>query len=278
MLTASRRAVAAQVVGGRHRPPPGRRHLEQLERPVRASRRAGARRCADSSAGRRRASGVARAALDPQPLAVLSSRYAPIAGVSARTTRSSSAAGPRRVEPPLGRVDLVGVGDALLRLLRQLQRAGLGPVERLDQQLAAERREPRRQRAGACRPGRIGSAPRERHRARVEALRRCWKIVTPVSRVARHQRALDRRRAAPARQQRRVHVQHQVARQQRLLDQLPELADADRLRLGCVDRRHAPRRRSRSASGAARCRARGRPRRPAAARACGRGPAGGRAA
>ena len=33
-------------------------------------------------------------------------------------------------------------------------------------------------------------------------------IVVPVSLVARHHRALDRRGAAPARQQRRVHVQH----------------------------------------------------------------------
>ena len=49
-------------------------------------------------------------------------------------------------------------------------------------------------------------------------------IVTPVSRVAGHDRALDRRRAAPPRQQRGVHVEQQMLGEQRLADQLPERA------------------------------------------------------
>ena len=50
---------------------------------------------------------------------------------------------------------------------------------------------------------------------------------TPVSRVAGHDRALDGRRAAPARQQRRVHVDQLVVGQQRLADQRAERADDD---------------------------------------------------
>ena len=45
--------------------------------------------------------------------------------------------------------------------------------------------------------------------------------------VAGHDRPLDRGRAAPARQQRRVDVQHRVVREQRLLDQRAERAHAD---------------------------------------------------
>ena len=49
--------------------------------------------------------------------------------------------------------------------------------------------------------------------------------------VAGHDRALDRRRPAPARQQRGVHVQQLVRGQQRLLDQRPEGAHHQRIRL-----------------------------------------------
>ena len=51
--------------------------------------------------------------------------------------------GPRRVEQAIGRLDLLGVGDALLGLFAE----GRLGVERLDQQLAAERGQPRRQAA-----------------------------------------------------------------------------------------------------------------------------------
>ena len=68
-------------------------------------------------------------------------------GVSARTMRSSSDGRARRVEAPLRRVDLLGVGDALLRLGSQLQRTRLRLVERLDQQRRPERGEPLAQRA-----------------------------------------------------------------------------------------------------------------------------------
>ena len=88
------------------------------------------------------------------------------------------------------------------------------------------------------------------------------KIVTPVYGVARHQRALDRRGAAPARQQGRMDVQHQVVRQERLADQLPELAHADPLGRRGVDRGARLRRRSRSRPAAPGCRGRARPARP----------------
>ena len=51
-------------------------------------------------------------------------------------------------------------------------------------------------------------------------------IETPVRSSPAMIAALDRRRPAPARQQRRVHVQHLVLGQQRLLDQRPERAHA----------------------------------------------------
>ncbi len=60
---------------------------------------------------------------------------------------------------------------------------------------------------------------------------------TPVSRVAGEDRPLDRRRAAPARQQREVHV-HETVRQrieQRDRQQLPERDDHTQLRTTRTD-------------------------------------------
>ena len=69
--------------------------------------------------------------------------------------------------------------------------------------------------------GRIGSACC-RHTGPLSspAVRRM--IETPVSRVAGHDRALDRRRAAPARQQRRMDVEDLVVGEQRLLISAPK--------------------------------------------------------
>jgi len=47
--------------------------------------------------------------------------------------------------------------------------------------------------------------------------------------VARHERALDRRRPAPARQQRRMHVEPEPAVEQRVGDQQPVRRDDDRV-------------------------------------------------
>ena len=60
-------------------------------------------------------------------------------GVSARTRRSSRSAVSSRVEPAVLGPDLLGVGHAGVRLVAE---GGL-EVERLHEQLAAERREPR---------------------------------------------------------------------------------------------------------------------------------------
>ena len=108
-------------------------------------------------------------------------------------------------------------------------------------------------------------------RPRVELGLDSLMIVTPVSAVAGHQRPLDRRRAAPARQQRRVDVEPERPRESRLGNQ------------------HARRPRRRPSPprvevrleplglDAPGCRAAPRPPSPAAARPCARGPAAGRA-
>ena len=69
-------------------------------------------------------------------------------GVSARTMRSSSDGRARRVEAALGRVDLLGVGDALLRLVGRSSSAPASAwSKRLDQQRRPERGEPLAKRA-----------------------------------------------------------------------------------------------------------------------------------
>ena len=144
-------------------------------------------------------------------------------GRSARTVRSTLVRRPRRVERAVGGLDLVRVGDAGLVLLDP--RRAL--VERADEQLAAEILEPRGERAVVVvRPDRLGSA-RQTGPESSPAVSRM--IETPVSRVAGHDRPLDRRRAAPARQQRRVDVEELVVGQQRLLDQRAVRADEERV-------------------------------------------------
>ena len=92
-------------------------------------------------------------------------------------------------------------------------------------------------------------------------------IVTPVSRVARQDRALDGRRAAPARQQRRMDVQPERPVEQR---RAGSAARTRRRRSRRPARRAAPA----VPAGGRGCRAARRPPSPAAARACGRGRAG----
>ncbi len=88
------------------------------------------------------------------------------------------------------------------------------------QQLAAEPLQALRER-----PVRVVRADRllrgRAHRPAVESLGEAHDRNARL-RVARHDRPLDRRRPAPARQQRGVHVQQRVCREQRLLDQRPE--------------------------------------------------------
>ena len=135
------------------------------------------------------------------------------------------------IEQPVGGLDLLGVGHPLAGLLAE---RGLG-VEHLHQQLAAERRQPRGQaavvvvgpdRLGALeaeRPGvELGGGTHDRHAGLL---------------VAGLDRPLDRRRPAPARQQRRMHVEHLVLGEQRLAEQRPVGADQHRLGLGRGDRR-----------------------------------------
>ena len=116
---------------------------------------------------------------------------------------------------------------------------------------------------------RVELADRERllrrDRARRRARRPSRWIVTPVSLVAGEDRALDRRRAAPARQERRVDVQPERALEQARRDVEAVRADDD------ARRRHRGARASRA--GAPGCRAGRPPPSRAAARACGRGPA-----
>ena len=130
---------------------------------------------------------------------------------------------PGRIEQPVGRADLLGIGGCALVLVGERERlAGVDLRERLHEQLGAERLQARRERAvGVVRLDRLvlgqahGSAVEaggESHDRHARAL------------VARHDGALHGSRAAPARQQRGVHVQQLVVGQQRLLDQRPERA------------------------------------------------------
>ena len=128
-----------------------------------------------------------------------------------------------RVEPPLVGLDLRGDRHALLRLLRTVRPR----VEGLDEKFAAELREPRRERAEVVvRPDLLVALQADR--TGVE-LRSRPHDRDPGDLVARLERALDRRRAPPARQQRRMDVEHRMLRQERVLDQRAERADQDLL-------------------------------------------------
>ncbi len=162
---------------------------------------------------------------DAERLAGAQRRRAPRCAVAALAPALQHVRRLFRVERPVGGLELVRVRHERLVLL--LERRPL--AERPHQQVAAEHLEPGRERAVVVVRG-------DRHR-RLQADRT---RVEPGGEthdrdaglgVAGHDRPLDRRGAAPARQQRRVHVQELVVRQQRLLDQHAVGADAERVRL-----------------------------------------------
>ena len=137
-----------------------------------------------------------------------------------------------RVQRAVGGLDLVRVGDAVRCLLDP----GRALVERLHQQRAAALLQARGERAvvvagpdrlAAAQADRPGVEPRGQPHDRDARLG-----------VAGHDRPLDRGRAAPARQQRRVHVEDLVRAQERLLDQHAVGADDERVRLRGRDPRH----------------------------------------
>ncbi len=216
--------AASEPGGGRHRAAAGRADLGQLER----------------SAG--------RAQQQPLPLRSHAARLRPV--VALRHPRGDDAEevavgqrdpcadvrpqrphGPlellrraRRVERAVGGLDLVRVRDLRLVLVHEARPL----VQRSHEQLAAEPLEADRER-----PVVVVAADRLRllqaHRAGVEALGDAHDRDAGGV-VAGHDRPLHGRRPAPARQQRRMHVDHLVGRQQRLLDQHTVGADARDLR------------------------------------------------
>ena len=158
-------------------------------------------------------------------------------GVSAApSARAQRGAG--WIEPALGRVDLRRVGRKRVVLLAKLELAGGAQVERLDHELAADLREPRRERAVVVVADRKRSL--ERDRTGVELLDHA-KDRDAGLRVAGHQGALDRCRAPPAGQQRGMDVEQLDPRQQRLADQLAEGADDSGLGLHGEDAVEFPR-------------------------------------
>ena len=147
---------------------------------------------------------------------------APMCGDSARTRFTSSAHRTREIELAILGPDLLGVGDAVAGLRRE-RRLGLRQhlAEQLGRDLGGARVDGARV---VVRPDVEGTLRGDR--PGVELGDR------PVdgdagALVAGHERALDRRGAAPARQQRRVDVEPQRAVEQRVRDQQPVRADDD---------------------------------------------------
>ena len=140
------------------------------------------------------------------------------------------------VQRAVGGGDLLGVGDALLGLLG----AGRALVERAHQQGGAEVLQARRQRpVVVVGPDRLGL--HEAHRTGVETGREAHDR-DPGLLVAGHDRALDGRRAAPARQQRGMDVEDLEVGQQRLLDQRAERAEHEHVGAGRRPAARPPRR------------------------------------
>ena len=136
-----------------------------------------------------------------------------------------------RVEQPVLRGDLLRIGDALLGLLAEWRAL----AQRTQQELAAEGLQASRERAVVVLGrDRLGGA--QAHRAVVQPGGQAHDP-NPGLLVTGHQRALHRRRAAPARQQRGMHVDQLVLGEQRLLDQRAEGADDDRARSRGGDQR-----------------------------------------
>jgi len=215
--------VPAQVIGHPHCAPAGGLHDLQLQRALRAAHEQASVDISHLALLQLLVHRTRR--LDAQPLRSFELEEGPDARRQGAHHARELGGGAARVQAALGGRDLLRVRHALLRLLGELQHSRLGGLERFDQELAAQPREPRRERAaGVVEVDRLGAL--ERARPAVEPLGQLDDRHTGV-RVARHQRALDRRGAAPARQQGRMHVQHQVVRQERLADELPELAHAN---------------------------------------------------
>ena len=133
----------------------------------------------------------------------------------------------RPVDARLGLVDLRRVGDAVGGLRRELQRAALQRAS-----ARAIRSAPSRASASCNSPavmsGPIGMRSTHRHRAGVEPLVHLHHRDAGLG-VARHDRAVDRRGAAPARQQRGVQVE--AAERRRVEDRLRQdqaVGDDDR--------------------------------------------------
>ena len=188
-----------------------------------------------------------------------SSARAPMCGLSARTTRTSSAAGRVEVEPPVVGADL--------RRVRRLADLRLERRGRLREHVVEEpRRDLGRAREDGARV--VLVADRERLAGRdgpcVELGDR---LVDRDARlvVAGHDRPLDGRRTAPAREERRVDVEPQPLGEQVGRDEQAVRADDD----GLAHRGRAPRPAGRA--GARGCRAARPPPSPAAPPAAGPG-------
>ena len=143
-------------------------------------------------------------------------------GESARTRFDELLRRPREVELAIGGRDLLGVGHAVLGLRLEV-RVGEDAVEQPRGDLRRALEDGARVVVGAELERLL-----RRDRPRVELGRRAVDR-DAGARVAGHQRALDRRGAAPARQQRRVHVEPERPREQRLRDQQAVRGDDDRV-------------------------------------------------
>jgi hypothetical protein len=129
-----------------------------------------------------------------------------------------------RVEPAVLGADLVRVGDARVGLIAE---GGL-QVERLHEQLPAQGGESGRQAAvGVVGTDYLGAL--RTHRSGVELRRGAHDRYAGLL-VPRLDGTLHRSGPAPAGEQRRVHVQHLVLREQRVLDERAVGADRDGLR------------------------------------------------
>ena len=252
----------------RHRTPAGRLDLGQLERPAAAVEQQPVAVDADAAARgcERRAGGAGREHPEEAPVGQPEARP----DVRAQRAHPALELGRRagRVEGAVGGLDLVRVGDPLGVLLDPRRPL----VERLHQQLPAALLQPRGERAVVVLgPDRL--APTQAHRPGVEPGGEPHDRDAGLG-VAGHDRPLHGRRAAPARQQRRVDVDDLVAVQQRLLDE--HAVGADDERVGLPPRRSGRRRRRHGAprAGSGRGRAPGPCRPPAGRAACARARAG----
>ena len=145
-----------------------------------------------------------------------SSARAPMCGESARTTSTSSRAGRARSRIRSSGSILPRVRHALLVLRPELGLRRPSTSSRSSAASAAARAYT----SPASSSSSIRNARLSRDRPRVELLHRAVDRHARLD-VARHERALDRSRAAPARQQRRVDVQPEPLLEELLRDEPP---------------------------------------------------------